>query len=469
MSTTDGVCAHELGVVALRDAYRAGERSPREDVEALLRRIADVDPLLGAFVELDAARARRDALAAERRLQRGEGGALEGVAVGVKDVIDVSGMRCEHGSRAFAGRRPAADATVVARLRAAGAIVLGKTATHELAWGVTTRSDAGRATRNPWDPARTAGGSSGGSGAAVAARLVPFALGTDTGGSVRIPAALCGVAGLRPTHGAVPVDGVLPVSRTLDAVGALARDPRDLAAVWPVLSGARPGVDLAPARALAGARLGVCPDLHPTRPAPASARAFDALCDVLAGAGAALRVVRLPEARDALMTFVAIQGFEAIGEHRALGLWPARADAYGADVRERAVRAERVTPEQYAAARARARDLDRALDRALEGVDALLSLAAPVPPLRADAPEPADYRRGLIACNAFQPLTGSPALAFRAGFDDDGLPVGAQLTAGRGRERTLLALAAAVHDATPRVQSREPCVHVARQPDEGAT
>ena len=164
-------------------------------------------------------------------------GPLHGVPVGVKDVIDVAGTRTTAASKVLADNVATADATVVARLRRAGAIVVGKLNTHEFAWGATTTSQAFGPARNPWDTERICGGSSGGSGAAVAAGLVPGALGTDTAGSVRIPAALCGVTGIRPTTGRVPNRGVIPVSWTYDTVGPLARTAEDCALLLDAIAG----------------------------------------------------------------------------------------------------------------------------------------------------------------------------------------------------------------------------------------
>ncbi|WP_346106997.1 amidase, partial [Nonomuraea maheshkhaliensis] len=197
-------------------------------VERALGAVAVLDPALNAFVTVDAG----GALAAARRADEelsggGDRGPLHGVPVAVKDLIMVAGVPATMGSRHFAGYVPDADAACVTRLREAGAIIVGKTTTHEFAYGPTGDRSATGASRNPWDPARMSGGSSGGSGAAVAAGMVPLAIGTDTGGSVRIPAALCGIAGFKPAYDAIPADGVFPLSATLDHVGVLAGTPDD--------------------------------------------------------------------------------------------------------------------------------------------------------------------------------------------------------------------------------------------------
>ena len=224
-----------MTLASLAAAIRDGKLSPREAVQAALERIERADPALNAFltVRADEALAEADALGPPS-------GPLHGVPIGVKDVIDVAGTRTTAASKVLADNVASADAIVVGRLRAAGAIVVGKLNTHEFAWGATTTSAAFGPARNPWDTERICGGSSGGSGAAVAADLVPGALGTDTAGSVRIPAAFCGVTGIRPTTGRVPNRGVIPVSWTYDTVGPLARTAEDCALLLEVLAGHDP-------------------------------------------------------------------------------------------------------------------------------------------------------------------------------------------------------------------------------------
>jgi Asp-tRNA(Asn)/Glu-tRNA(Gln) amidotransferase A subunit family amidase len=205
---------------------------------------------LNCYVAFDPQRLRREATAADERLDRGERLALLGIPIALKDNIDALHFPCGNGTGALHGRAPAADAELVRRLRAAGALIPGKLGLHELAFGITTNNAITGAVRNPWDLQRIPGGSSGGSGAAVAARLVPAAIGTDTGGSVRVPSALCGVAGLRPTVGRVSADGIAPISATRDTAGPLARSVADLALVDGVLSGDAAPLQQIPLRGL---------------------------------------------------------------------------------------------------------------------------------------------------------------------------------------------------------------------------
>ncbi len=227
----------ELGVVEAAAAVGTGEVSPVELVEAALERIAAVDGELGAYITVAAEAARAEALRREREA-RGDGplGPLHGVPLAIKDNIETRGLRTTAGS-AIVDRLPARDAAAVQRLRAAGAIVLGKTNLHEFAWGVTSENPHHGAVRNPWDRDRIAAGSSGGSAAAVVARTAAGALGTDTGGSICLPAALCGAVGLRPTIGRVSNRGTIPLAWSLDTVGPIARSALDCAALLGAIAG----------------------------------------------------------------------------------------------------------------------------------------------------------------------------------------------------------------------------------------
>src|SRR5262244_3635694 len=272
-----------LGVSEAADAVRTGAVSPVELVEACLARIGALDGRLLAWAHVDAAGARatareRDAEARAGRLR----GPLHGVPVGVKDIFDVVGMPTTGGARTFAHTRPTADAAAVARIRAAGAIVLGKTVTTEFAY----RDPA--PTRNPWNRGHTPGGSSAGSAAAVAARMAPLALGSQTVGSVLRPAAYCGVVGFKGTHGLVPVAGVIPLAWSLDHVGVLTRSTTDAALAMSVLAGR----DLMPSE-LAAPRLALAPELL-ERASPEVAAHVAAAADAFARAGATVSKIELP-------------------------------------------------------------------------------------------------------------------------------------------------------------------------------
>lgn len=219
---------YELTVAEAAEAVRTRRLSPVELVDSSLERIARVEPHLNAFTTVTTDRARDAAQRAETEIARGtHRGPLHAMPAGLKDLIDVAGLATTASSRVRAGHRAETDSTVAARLVSAGAVLVGKTHTHEFAYGLTTPQTA-----NAWHPDRVAGGSSGGSAVAVAAGAAAFALGTDTGGSIRVPAALNGVVGLKPTYGLVPRHGVTSLSWSLDHVGPLTRTVEDAGLVW---------------------------------------------------------------------------------------------------------------------------------------------------------------------------------------------------------------------------------------------
>src|ERR1700731_1346327 len=227
-------------LVEIARALRQRKVSPLELVDAYSRRIEQASGL-HAFITLPGERARQDARRAGRRLAQGESGPLLGVPIAVKDLFATRGVRTTAGSRILKDRVPSRDAAVVARLRAAGAIIFGKTNLHEFAYGVSTANPWWGIARNPHDPTRSPGGSSGGSAIAVVAGLCAGALGSDTGGSVRVPASLCGCVGLKPTFGAIPLDGTVPLGWSLDHAGPLARTVDDAALLFEGLSGTDAG------------------------------------------------------------------------------------------------------------------------------------------------------------------------------------------------------------------------------------
>src|ERR1700682_4323156 len=256
-------------LVQIASALRRRQVSPVELVDAYTRR-SEAPAGLRAFITPPDERARREAQRAERRLSRGEAGALLGVPIAVKDLFATRGMRTTVGSRILRDWVPSSDAAAVARLRAAGAIIFGKTNLHEFAYGVTTANPWWGVARNPHDPRRSPGGSSGGSAIAVVAGLCAGALGSDTGGSIRIPASLCGCIGLKPTFGAIPLGGTFPLGWSLDHAGPLARTVDDAGLLLDVLTGGNAG-RAAGRTATRGLRVGVLqgPIVHNVQPAVA--------------------------------------------------------------------------------------------------------------------------------------------------------------------------------------------------------
>jgi aspartyl-tRNA(Asn)/glutamyl-tRNA(Gln) amidotransferase subunit A len=365
--------------------------------------------------------------------------------VAVKDIFDTAGLRTTYGSAIFADHVPGRDATVVRRVREAGGIVLGKTLTHEFAWGITSENPHYGPCRNPWALDRVPGGSSGGSAAALAYGGAPLALGSDTGGSIRIPAAFCGVFGLKPTYGRVSAAGVLPLAPSLDHIGPLARSPADLGLLLAVIQGVDPG-DPATARqpALEPAaperpRVAVCPDLHPVELDPGVRRAFDAALAALRDRGATVVEARMPAAAEGIAAFAPLQMAEALRVHRLAGVWSARAAEYGADVRHRLERAAEIGLDDYLAADEARRRLRAGFAALFERADVLLTPVAACPPARIG--ERGGFRERVLPYTVPQDLAGLPACAVPAGSDDLGLPVGVQLTGPWWAERRVLAVA----------------------------
>jgi aspartyl-tRNA(Asn)/glutamyl-tRNA(Gln) amidotransferase subunit A len=352
--------------------------------------------------------------------------------VGVKDVIDVAGMPTTAASKVL-HRLPERDAECVARLRAAGAAVVGKLNTHEFAFGALTNSPHFGPARNPWDPERTTGGSSGGSGAAVAAGLVDLALGTDTAGSIRIPAALCGVTGHRPTVGLVPVEGVVPVAWTLDAVGPLARTAADCRRALEVMAG----------RALGPGsvrRVGLVTTLF-EQAEPEVSAACEEAARALPGQH---EPVDLPLHEEISTITQLVMLPEAAAAH--LRWLRARLADYGADVRARLLAGLLLPSTAYLTGR-RARSWVRAeWERELGGFDLLVAPAMPIVAPRLDA-IPADYRLMIMPYNSPAALLGLPVTVVPCGLVG-GLPVGLALMGRHGEDGLTLAAAHAVQQAT---------------------
>jgi aspartyl-tRNA(Asn)/glutamyl-tRNA(Gln) amidotransferase subunit A len=453
-------------VAALAAAIRRGELSPREAVQEALGRIERADPAYNAFITVrgDEALAEADALGPP-------GGPLHGVPVGVKDVIDVAGTRTTAASKVLADNVATADATVVARLRAAGAVVVGKLNTHEFAWGASTTSLAFGPARNPWDTERICGGSSGGSGAAVAGGLVPGALGTDTAGSVRIPAALCGVTGIRPSTGRVPNRGVIPVSWTYDTVGPLAYTAEDCALLLDAIGGPEPGdasttsIAAEPCvpgleHGVEGLRIGVV--AHLVEDVPLDPRVGVAVEDALAELGrlgARVERVEAPFLRRAEAAQQLVMLPEAAEAH--LPWLRTRLADYGADVRARLL-AGLLLPASAPITGQRAR---RALaEEARPLFDRFDLLAAPEMPIVAPriGEDPVDvggqelpYRLSLIPFNSPWSCLGLPTASVPCGLVDE-LPVGLALTGRRLAEATVLRAAHAFQRATDWHERRPP-------------
>ena len=462
-----------MSLAALAADLQAGRLSPREAVEGSLRRIEALDPHVNAFISLRADEALEEADALGARSVAGR--PLWGVPVAVKDVVDVAGTVTTAGSAVLDGASPAGeDASVVERLRAAGAIVVGKLNTHEFAYGALTTSSRYGPAHNPWDLERVCGGSSGGSGAAVAADLVPGALGTDTAGSIRIPACFTGVTGVRPTSGLVSNRGVVPVARSFDTVGPLARSALDCALLLEAIAGADPG-DPATAGAprpayrealesgLRGLRVGVVRQLFagPYMDDRIAAALEDAV-GALGDAGATLVEVELELLDHAGAVQQAMQFPEATEVH--LEWLRTRLERYGEDVRARLLTGLFLPATAYVVGQRARRLVLRAFERAFDAADVLVAPVLPVLPpkigedtVTLGSGEQVLYRLTIIPYNSPWSCVGAPAVSVPAGFVD-GLPVGLAVVGPRFGEAAALRLAHGYQQLTDWHERRPPLV-----------
>ena len=448
---------------------RAREVSALELVERCLRRIERLEPVLQACVTVLAEPARQQAAAADAVLAAGrDRRPLLGIPLGIKDLIETRGVRTTASSQVLADWTPERDATVVSRLREAGAVALAKTNTHEFAFGTVTPP-----TRNPWNPEHIPGGSSGGSAAGVAAGEFLGALGTDTGGSIRIPAAACGVTGLKPTFGLVSRAGIIPLSWSLDHAGPIARSVEDCALLLEALAGYDPldpdsievplldfRVALAsgrsPEEAVRGTRLGV-PDAFFFRHLDAEVEtAVRQAIRLLEDLGATVEEVHIPETIDDMFeVYRAIQKPEAYTYHHEQGWLETRRGLYRPDTLQKILGGATYSASDYICAQRARRDFTVAMRQAMAQVDAIVTPALPVPARRADevdtpllydgVEEPAgDSLRLTFPFD----LTGQPALTMPCGFSSSGLPVGLQVAASQFGEAALLRLGHAYQRVT---------------------
>lgn len=433
----------ELSLAEAAQRIGAGELSPVELTEAVLRRIAAVEGRVNAFVTVTGDRALADARRAEARLAAGAAsGPLHGIPVAVKDLVDTAGIQTASGSQSRAGHVPDTDAEVMRRLTAAGAVLVGKTHTDEFAYGVFTPP-----TRNPWRSDAIAGGSSGGSAAAVAARMCHGAIGTDTSGSIRIPAAACGAVGLKPTYGRVSRSGVTPLAPSLDHTGPLARTTRDVAVLMDVLAGHDPAdpatVDVpVPAHAAAleagidGMVVGVPTNYFFDRVDSQVETAVRHAIAELERLGARLREVWVPHAELYRETGATIVMPEASAYHRHA----VRRDAkrYTETVRLFLEAGETILATDYIEALEAKALIQHEWRRMFDDVDAVVTPTLPATAARVGQAAfrwPDGIHEGVAECYARicapASLTGFPALSLPCGFDAAGLPIGLQVI---GRE-----------------------------------
>ena len=477
-----------LTAVEIRRTVAAGRASAAEVCDAALERIAALDGQIGAFRTVDAVRARARAAELDHRRAELAGLPLLGVPVAIKDNICTRGLRTTASSRILETYEPPYDAAVIERLEAAGAVIVGKTNCDEFAMGSSTENSAFGPTRNPWRIDRIPGGSSGGSAAAVAARMVPLALGSDTGGSIRQPAAMCGVVGLKPTYGRVSRYGLLAFASSLDQIGPIATSVEDAALALSVIAGHDPR-DATSSRdavpdfstetsidSLKGVRIGVPRGLLGEGVEAGVLEAFDQALAALVERGAALVDIELSHSRHAIPVYYLIATAEAssnlarydgvrYGSRVAAdGLVPmyerTRGAGFGAEVKRRIMLGTYVLSAGYYDAYYLKAQQVRTLikddyERALERVDVVAMPTSPTGafPLGERTADPVQmYLADVFTVGAN--LAGLPAITVPCGFTVDGLPVGLQLTGRRMDEAAVLRAAAAYERVTPWTQER---------------
>jgi aspartyl-tRNA(Asn)/glutamyl-tRNA(Gln) amidotransferase subunit A len=445
-------------IVETSDLLRKGKLSPVELTKNCLAQIEKLNPTLNAFITVTAELALTQARAAEAEILRGRWrGPLHGVPLAVKDLIDTAGIRTTAASAVFKDRVPAEDADVVRRLKNAGAVLLGKQNLHECAYGGSSMISYYGEVHNPWDPARVAGGSSGGSAASVAAGLGYGAIGTDTAGSVREPAALCGIVGLKPTYGRVSVRGVIPLSLSLDHMGPIARTVADAAATLQAIAGydAKDGnsVDMPVPDYLASLRqpwrpprIGVPRKLFFEDLDPAVTSAVEEALGVLSALGGNLSEIEIGVPTDRTL-----QAAESYANHAE---FVARSpELYQPETLRRIRTGEDISAGEVEQRRRELKQVRSEVHKVFEGVDVLVTPTTPVPAAAIDElKQDPDLLRPheLLLLRNTRPVNvwGLPAISIPCGFTTAGLPIGLQIIGPHWKEEGVLRLAYAYEQAT---------------------
>ncbi len=462
----------ELAFLSIEQAARLLRKkdiSPSDLVQVALNRIERLNPGLNAFITVVANHARAEAHRAERQLRRTSAiTPLCGIPVIIKDNFLMRGIRMTAGSSILSKFVPDQDSDVVKKLRHAGAIVLGKTNMHEFAYGITNENPHYGPTHNPWNLDRVAGGSSGGSAAALATGIGYAATGTDTGGSIRIPSALCGIVGLKPTFGLVSVEGVVPLARRLDHAGPMARSVTDVCIMLEAITGDYP-------------RSKICADhrkLRKNRPRKFRLgwpkgyffqridrevrNAIELAGKCFKSLGATIERVSLPGLENSVVPSTKIALAEATQYHESQGYFPGQANKYGDDVRHRLELGRKVLAADYLHALDVKREITQEFDAVFENVDAILAPTLPIAAPRIGEKDVViggrkeTVRSALVRLNRPANLTGHPAISIPCGFTRSGLPIGLQLIGPYRSESRLLSIALAYEDATEWHKGRPP-------------
>ena len=446
--------------LSLREQARLIQRkevSPVNLVEETLARIERLDPRLNSYITVTAESAREDARRAEQEIAAGRNrGSLHGIPVSIKDLFATHGVRTTCGSKVLADWVPDFDATSVARWREAGAVLVGKTNMHEFAYGVTNDNPFYGPARNPWDLERVPGGSSGGSGAAVAASLCAASLGSDTGGSIRIPSAVCGVVGLKPTYGRVSRFGAIPLSWTLDHVGPLARSVEDVALLLGVLAGPDPNDATCSSRPVPdyrkaltgevrGVRLGLPVEYFFTNVDAEILVAVQVAVKTLESLGAEVHPVSLSHLANCAAMEAHITLAEATSYHEPY--MKTRIDDYGAGVRVDLEAGRYLLATDYVKSQRARTLLQEEFAKAWGKVDVIVSPTLPaLPPVIGELyVQSGELREHVIDAflrfNIPFNLTGLPAISVPCGFSRSSLPIGIQIAGRPFGEETILRVA----------------------------
>jgi aspartyl-tRNA(Asn)/glutamyl-tRNA(Gln) amidotransferase subunit A len=444
---------YNFNIAQAAPLIRSRDLSPTEMVRSYLERIAELDPELNAFITVTEEQALNHALRLEQELASGQWrGPLHGIPIALKDNIDTAGVKTTAASGVYLDRIPDEDAEVVKRLSTAGAVILGKLNLHEFAYGASSAVSHFGPVHNPWDLERISGGSSGGSGAAVAARLCAGALGTDTGGSIRIPSAHCGIVGLKPTYGLSSIRGIIPLSVSLDHVGPMCRTVNDAALMLQALAGYDPK-DIASIRSepqdygsairlkTSSLRIGIPRSLFYEDVDPQILDAVETAITVLGGMTKSIQDVELPPRPEGSVTFVEALNYheKLIGEKR---------DLYGTLTLERILRGADVSATDYAALTYQLKRSRQAVAKVFDDVDVLVTPTLPELPVRIDDALDSPPAIRLIRNTSPFNVYGIPAISIPCGFSREGLPIGLQICGRALGEMDVLALAHAYQRRT---------------------
>ena len=441
------------------DEIRNGSLSPVELVQTFLQQIAKRNPAINAFITVAEKEAQRDATEAEKVIGSGKYlGPLHGIPIAIKDIFETAGLRTTGGSKILANYVPTTDATVVRKLHEQGAVIIGKTNLHEWAVGATNMNPHFGATRNPWDLNRVPGGSSGGSAAALAAGMCLGALGTDTGGSIRIPASSCGVVGLKPTRGLVSLTGVMPFSWSMDHAGPMALTVQDCAILLDATSGYDPeDPESVPRPTAENYQDSIHNPVDELRIAVPKEYFFESVPEEIAHAvHDAVKILEKSGARVSEVSYPDVEEDDRDGSLIRLAEGATvhyhdlveRKTEIGSDVVERLEKGSRVSVREYVLARRMQAEKVRLRARFFEEFDLLVTPTLPIEPPTIQGTDSAQVAGQLTKFTSPFNLAGLPAISIPCSFSRNGLPIGLQLVAGHWKESNLLSAAHYYEQAT---------------------